>query len=77
MRGYKELMGRFRVATSATTWDPVQRQSVPIDPDAYDVILNKVCNGYACEIYEVKKNAPGLSDYELALICDEGNLCFG
>lgn len=50
---------------------------IPIDKNAYDVIVKCCGTGYAHKNYEVIKNAPRLSDDDIALICDNGNLCFG
>lgn len=33
--------------------------------------------GYATSKYLVERNDPGLSDKDLAIICDKGNLPFG
>lgn len=33
--------------------------------------------GYAHAVYEIVENPENLSELELALICDTGNLCFG
>lgn len=42
----------------------------------YDVVIGrKAC--YHHGEYIVYKNKPNLSELELALICDSGNLCFG
>lgn len=42
-----------------------------------DVVVGRVGGGYGHSLYEVYKNTPQLSTKELALICDDGNLCFG
>lgn len=42
----------------------------------YDVIIGRK-PGYNHAVYRIYKNAPGLTTAELALLCDEGNLCFG
>ncbi len=34
-------------------------------------------SGYAHKVYEVVSNPNNLSTLELALICDNGNLCYG
>lgn len=74
---YREILKKYRVTTAKTVWNPQMQKSVPIQEKDYDVILWRVGRGYACEIYEVVKNAPGLDEKSLALICDDGNLCFG
>lgn len=49
----------------------------PENIEDYDVVVESVGVGYAHTKYRVLKNAPGLSTRDLAIICDEGNLCFG
>lgn len=44
--------------------------------DDYDIVLRRT-PGYNHSTYEVIKNTTDLSQDELALICDNGNLCFG
>lgn len=77
MEEYKNIMGKYKVATSRWIWDKKLQKTATIDEDAYDIIVNCVGEGYYCKLYEVIKNEPKLSEQELALICDEGNLCFG
>lgn len=74
---YENIIKSHRVTTSIRTWNPETHQDVPIDENNYDVIVNCVESGHYCKLYKVVKNVPGLSEQELALVCDEGNLCFG
>ena len=46
------------------------------NPDDYDIVLDRT-PGYNHSTYSVIKNNTELSQLELALICDDGNLCFG
>lgn len=46
------------------------------NPDDYDIVLKRTA-GYNHSTYAVIKNNTNLSQLELALICDDGNLCFG
>lgn len=55
----------------------VSRSVCDIDINEYDVVLDLVGTGYAHKEYRVVKNEPKLQDFELALIADKGNLCFG
>lgn len=53
-----------------------------INQEIYNEIKDKakvkyVGSSYANRKYEVINNPDGLTDDELALICDGGNLCFG
>lgn len=52
------------------------KDKIDINFDEYDVVIGR----NACYLhgeYMVHKNAPKLSNDELALLCDSGNLCFG
>lgn len=62
---YKELCEKYRIS----------RYEVE-DPDNYDIVLKRTA-GYHHSTYSVIKNTTELSQLELALICDGGNLCFG
>lgn len=44
--------------------------------DDYDIVLESTA-GYGHTKYRIVKNNTKLSTDELALICDQGNLCFG
>lgn len=46
---------------------------VLINPDDYDIIVERAGTGYATAKYRVIKNAPGLSSDELADICNPNN----
>lgn len=48
-----------------------------VDMDSYDVVIVVKGTEYASQKYTVVKNAPSLPEDVLALICDDGNLCFG
>lgn len=67
---YKELKEQYKI----------KRGTYGLTPEAmneYDVVVASVGIGYAHKKYRVVKNTPGLSTEDLAIICDEGNLCFG
>ena len=52
------------------------KDKIDVNFDEYDVVIGRS----ACYLhgeYTVHKNAPKLSNDELALLCDSGNLCFG
>lgn len=44
--------------------------------DDYDIVLRRT-PGYNHSTYKLLKNNTNLTQDELALICDKGNLCFG
>jgi hypothetical protein len=48
-----------------------------LNPDDFDIIINSAGKGYAYNLYEIIKNIPQLPISYLALLCDDGNLCFG
>ncbi|KAA9291754.1 hypothetical protein [Streptococcus anginosus] len=68
----KELKEKYSIKAK---WDYDKMTSE--EQDNVDVVYDPVGGGYAHSLYEVIKNKPGLSTLELALICDNGNLCFG
>lgn len=63
---FNELKKRYKISWNA---------GVP--EHAFDVIVYLCGRGYANAQYRVIKNGPGLSDEDLAIICDRGNLPFG
>ncbi len=69
-RLYKELCEKYRVARRM--WD----DSRTLNLDDYDVVIYRTAR-YLRSEYRIAKNAPALSNDELALLCDQGNLCFG
>lgn len=45
--------------------------------EEYDVVVEYAGSGYAHQKYSVLRNVPNLNTKDLAIICDQGNLCFG
>lgn len=74
---YKELKEKYRINTNGLVFNTQLRKFEDVNPDDYDVIIKGAGSSYACQHYSIIKNAPNLSNAELALICDGGNLCFG
>ena len=62
---YNELCEKYKISSSSVD-----------NIDDYDIVLRRT-PGYNHSTYEVIKNTTDLSQDELALICDNGNLCFG
>jgi hypothetical protein len=62
---YKELKEKYRIS----------RYKVDNLED-YDIVLDHTPGMYR-SVYKVIKNNTQLSSLELALICDDGSLCFG
>lgn len=62
---YKELVNKYAVLFGT-----------PQNEDDFDVVVQRE-RGYNHSLYTVIKNKPNLSDDELMLIFDGGNLCFG
>lgn len=62
---YKELCEKYKIARITVA-----------NPEPFDIILKRTA-GYNHSTYRVVKNNTNLSQDELALICDRGNLCFG
>lgn len=62
---YNELKEKYRIS------------SYKVDNlNDYDIVLDCTPGKYR-SVYKVIKNNTQLSDLELALICDDGSLCFG
>lgn len=59
-----------------------EREKAKINQEIYEEIKDKaevkyIKSGYAKMFYKVVSNPENLSTKELALIADDGNLCFG
>lgn len=66
MQIYKEICNKYRIS----------RSSCECNFDDYDLVFDRI-PGYNHSEYYIKKNVTCLTQDELALVCDEGNLCFG
>ena len=73
---YAELCEMYKISRVTSCWNKERTKIVPIDEDDFDVIVECVEYRHGCNEYSIVKNGPGLSDDELALICDSGNICF-
>lgn len=62
---YNEISQKWRISP---------RDSV--DESKYDLILSRT-PGYHHSTYHIIKNVTDLTQDEIALVCDGGNLCFG
>lgn len=71
---HAELKKKYKVFRSDLKFNLVDGEDC-IFAD-YDVVIGRK-PGYNHSIYCIHKNTPGLSNNELALLCDGGNLCFG
>ncbi|MEY8370148.1 hypothetical protein AAK938_01415 [Aerococcaceae bacterium 50-4] len=67
---YRELTSKYKVLVGFSN------QILAARLEDYDVVLERTA-GHNHSTYKVVKNRPELSQLELALICDNGNLCFG
>lgn len=74
---YEELRKKYKIATSTRKWNTELKKMEDINTDDFDVVIECAGHGYAHTKYRVIKNIPKLTTKELALICDDGNLCFG
>lgn len=66
---YKEICEKWRIKRIGWT-------DKTINSDNYDLIISRSA-GYNHSTYHIVKNETDLSRDEIALVCDEGNLCFG
>lgn len=82
---YNELTSQYKIAKTynngcqwvktGNNWNDGEWQ--PINQDDYDIVIDDLGSGYAHHKYKAIKNIPNLSNKDLAIICDRGNLCFG
>ena len=71
---YKELKQTYKVYINDIKF--ILKDGEDVNFNDYDVIIGrKPCYNHG--EYKIYKNKPNLSAEELALLCDEGNLCFG
>ena len=66
---YAELCKKYKISFSL----PETEEEV----EQYDIIVHFCRSWYASCEYEIVKRPEGVTDDEIALICDRGNLCFG
>lgn len=69
---FEEIMKRWRVKR----YDDFSGQRDTINHDDYDLIIERTA-GYNHATYQIFKNETDLTQDEIALVCDGGNLCFG
>ena len=74
---YREYKEKYKIARSTRIYNSKTKKMEDINENDFDIIVSWVGSGYAHSKYKVIKNKPNLNMRELALICDEGNLCFG
>ncbi|EJQ3348608.1 MULTISPECIES: hypothetical protein [Listeria] len=67
---YNQLIEKYKVFRHDLKLNP------DIDIEKYDVIIGREPM-YHRSKYNIIKNSPNLTDIELLLLCDHGNLCFG
>lgn len=66
---YVELCKKYKISFSLPETEEESEQ--------YDIIVHFCRSWYASCEYEIVKRPEGVTDDEVALICDRGNLCFG
>lgn len=71
---YEKLMKEYRVYRHDSKID--LQDSVDCNFADYHIVIGRKA-GYGHALYKIRKNRPYLSNDELALLCDQGNLCFG
>lgn len=84
---YKELTEKYKIARTTHGLVPPEIMKRGIYQEMwdardkalakFDVVVERAGVGYAHTKYRVVKNGPNLSTQDLAIICDQGNLCFG
>ena len=76
MEIYKELCIKYKICRFPYKWNKETACMEEVNIEGYDIVLERTA-GYSHSTYTVLKNNTDLSDDEMALICDNGNLCFG
>lgn len=76
---YQELTKKYKIYEKGTWYDLPTKNSDDITSEIlenYDLVYTRKA-GYGHAIYTVLKKPDAITDRELMLIFDEGNLCFG
>lgn len=71
---YVVLMEKYRIYRNDLTNKLVDKADC--DFGEYDIVIGRKA-GYHHSEYTIFKNSPKLTNTELALLCDQGSLCFG
>lgn len=66
---FKELNEKFKIKKATNISDS--------DMEKYDIVIQLIDYEYCRECYKILKAPDNVSAMELALLCDDGNLCFG
>lgn len=77
---YKELTSKYKISVTSKRFKPSALSFQPIDFNKYDLIYdqeNILLSPPGTRRFFIRKRNTALSDDEIALILDEGNLCFG
>ena len=74
---YKELCAKYRISHFAEQYNQVTKSFEPINFNDYDVIIKAEGQSYASHRYQIIKAPKELTNDDLAIICDNGNCCFG
>ena len=69
MEIYEELCKKYKISYNLPETEEEAEQ--------YDIIVHFCRSWYASCEYEIIKRPQDVTDDEIALICDSGNLCFG
>lgn len=69
MEIYTELCKKYKISYDSPKTEEEAEQ--------YDIIVRYCRSWYASCEYEIIKKPQNVTDDEIALICDKGNLCFG
>lgn len=70
---FKELHNKYKIYRNDCSID-IEEEI--LNDESYDVIIGRKA-GYNHAEYIIYRNKPQLDNMELALLCDNGNLCFG
>lgn len=82
---YEELRNQYKICRSTYGLVPPElkndkekaAEALQKNLAKFDIVIEYIGTGYAHKKYRVLKNEPNISTQDLAVICDDGNLCFG
>ena len=74
---YKELKEKYRISFCAEKYNAITRSFEPVDFSDFDIIIKPDGQTYASHWYQIIKAPKEITNDDLALICDNGNCCFG
>lgn len=73
---YREITSRYKITSEPQSWNKEKGEWEDKDLSDYDLVYSRT-PAYNHSEYQIIKNTTNLSQDEIALVLDQGNLCFG